>query len=426
MNTYNIDNKRDTDLNKEFWDTLQSEILKSSNAFTTKDIFSYVEKSFMFSLFFRGSSYKELSISQIILNLKDLGYLILLEFIPEEKTGVIDFDFDELELYYFIKNELKDVSNAIGPMIDNRFSILITGDPEVLANRQSTQAHSISMAENLINKLKNKYKLAIIAGIGSVQSIHSIYTSFIEAVSCMYYCNPGEVFHVHNLQKVENKYNFDFTDAEKYMVNAIRHRKSEAYDYFSMLMDRIKPLSDIAKRNKIIEVLVLAAHTIRLDGMDKADYFNYTNHFSTILELKGEQLIEWAFQKFMDITGIVKSHSAIDYSNKIVQSTQEYLEAHYAEEISLEDAAEHVNISPQYFSKLIKKNTGFNFIDWVSMLRVKKAKELLTNSNLTVKEVCFMVGYKDPNYFSRIFKKKIGMTPSEYIKNKNATTTLNN
>ena len=137
------------------------------------------------------------------------------------------------------------------------------------------------------------------------------------------------------------------------------------------------------------------------------DYFDYTSHISSLMSLRGQQLIEWAFQQFLDITGQVKKRNTIDYSNKIVQATKEYLEAHYTEEISLEDVAEYVNISPQYFSKLIKKHTGFNFIDWLSMLRVNKAKELLTNSNLTVKEVCYMVGYKDPNYFSRIFKKKL-------------------
>ena len=418
MNISNTANKNDFELDKEFWDSLQIEILKSNNDFTKEDIFSYVEKCFMFSLFYRGTSYKELSIAQTVLNLKDLGYLVLLEFLPEERTGVIDYDLDELELYYFIKDILKDVSNGIGSMVDNRVSILITDNPDVLAVGQDSKASSISIAENLVNKLQKKYKLEIRAGIGSVQSIYSIYTSFLEATSCMYYCNPGEVFHVHDLEKSENKYNFEYKDTEKYMINAIRHRKSEAYDYFTMLMNKIKPLNDSAKRNRIIETLVMAAHSVRLDGMNEADYFNYTSHFNTIIELSGDQLIEWAFKKFVDITGIVKTHSAIDYSNKIVLATKEYLEAHYAEDVSLEDVAEHVNISPQYFSKLIKKNTGFNFIDWLSMLRVKKAKELLTNSNLTVKEVCFMVGYKDPNYFSRIFKKKIGMTPSEYVKNK--------
>ena len=134
------------------------------------------------------------------------------------------------------------------------------------------------------------------------------------------------------------------------------------------------------------------------------------------MELEGDQLIELAYQSFIQITSYVKPQTSIDYSNHVVKATREYLENHYADDISLEDMAEQVNISPQYFSKLIKKTTGFNFIDWLSMLRVKKAKELLTNSNLNVKEVCFMVGYKDPNYFSRIFKKRIGITPSEYVK----------
>ena len=64
MNISNIDNM--TDLDKEFWDNLQAGIIKSNNQFTKEDIFSYVEKSFMFSLFFRGTSYKELSISRLM------------------------------------------------------------------------------------------------------------------------------------------------------------------------------------------------------------------------------------------------------------------------------------------------------------------------------------------------------------------------
>lgn len=416
MNTYSIDNRTDSDLNKEFWDNLHAEILKSKKDFSQEDIFSYVEKSFMYSLFFRGTSHKELSIFRNILKLNDLGYLIILEFLPSENTNIIDFDIDELTLYYNVKNELKDISTALGPMIYNRLSILVTDGPKNLAPNKDHKSSSLAIATNLVNTLQKKFKIDIIAGIGNVQSIHSIYTSFIEALSCMQYCNPGETLHVQDLHKQDNYYIYEYKEAEKYMVDAVRLRKSEAYDYFVLMMERIKQLNDTAKRNKIIEALVLASHASKFDDLKDIDYFDYTCNINTLMELKGDQLIEWAFQKFVDITGYVKKHHAIDYSNKIVQATKEFLEAHYAEEITLEDVAEYVNISPQYFSKLIKKNTGFNFIDWLSMLRVKKAKELLTNPNLTVKEVCFMVGYKDPNYFSRIFKKRIGMTPSDYIK----------
>lgn len=417
MNIPNIDSKTDNELNKEFWDSLQTEIIKSNKEFSREDICSYVEKSFMFSLFFRGTSHKELSIFRSILKLKDLGYLILFEFLPNENTNVIDFDIDELTLYYFIKNELKDVATAIGPMIHNRFNILITDGPHTMAPGIDTKTNSIAVATKLMEALQNQFHIKIIAGIGNVQSIHSIYTSFIEALSCIHHCNPGEAIHVEDLEHKKGDYIYEYKEAEKHMIDAIRLRKSEAYDYFAMMMEQIKPFSDPAKRNIIIEALVMSSYSSRTEGNDDIEYFDYTCNINKLVELKGDQLIEWAFQKFIDITGHVKKYTSIDYTNKIVQATKEYLEAHYSEEISLEDVAEYVNISPQYFSKLIKKNTGFNFIDWLSMLRVKKAKELLTNSNLTVKEVCFMVGYKDPNYFSRIFKKKIGMTPSEYIKN---------
>ena len=414
MNTTETDTKIRDLFDRQFWDSLHTDILNSK--FSKEDILSYVEKSFMFSLFCRGASHKELSVFKSILNFKNLGFVILFEFLPKEETEIIDFDIDELSMYYFIKNELKGISAVIGPMIHNRFCLLVTDDAYTQVSANDLISNSIAIAENLLKSIENKIQTKLAAGIGNVHSIHSIYTSYFEALSCIQYCNPGEIIHVNDLVKHDKYYNFEYKEAEKNMIEAVRLRKPESYNYFLIMMNRISQLNDAAKRNKIIEALVLSSHASRIGSMNEMDYFDYTSHISSLMSLRGQQLIEWAFQQFLDITGQVKKRNTIDYSNKIVQATKEYLEAHYTEEISLEDVAEYVNISPQYFSKLIKKHTGFNFIDWLSMLRVNKAKELLTNSNLTVKEVCYMVGYKDPNYFSRIFKKKIGLTPSEYIK----------
>jgi two-component system response regulator YesN len=275
---------------------------------------------------------------------------------------------------------------------------------------------SVAIGKELVLAIDKQFNISAEVGIGSIQSINSVYTSFIEALSCMNHISPSEVVSSLDMKQKEIFTHFDYTETEKHLLEAIQLRKTEAYDYFGMIMNWIRPLNDEAKRNQILELLVLSNHAMRLDSQSEIKSINYSSYLNQFMRLSGDTLIEFAFQSFIYITSYVKPQTSIDYSNNIVKATREYLENHYADDISLEDMAAQVNISPQYFSKLIKKTTGFNFIDWLSTLRVKKAKELLNNSNLTVKEVCFMVGYKDPNYFSRIFKKRIGITPSEYIK----------
>ena len=417
MDIHNHNIQHNHIIQKEFWDSLQSEILISNQKFAQEDITYFVEKNFMFSLFFRSTSHHELLCFKNLFRMKDNAYLILLELLPENKPNILDYDIDEYKFYLFLKKTLgPDTASAIGPLISNRISILISD--KSIQSEARTLNESVTLSQKLVDAIRQEYQVSAFAGIGNVYSLHSLYTSFLEALSCMYSCQPDKVLHVSNIEEMAQEYHYDYVEAERHMVDAIRLRKTEAYDYFALMMNYIKPMNDDIKRNKIIEALIIAAHAAQLDGQNKIDYFNYTSQITAIMGLSGNDLIEWAYQKFMYITGYVKPQTSIDYTNKIVQVTKDYLEAHYSEEISLEIVAEQVNISPQYFSKLIKKNTGFNFIDWLSMLRVKKAKELLTNSNYTVKEVCFMVGYKDPNYFSRIFKKRIGITPSEYIKNR--------
>jgi len=406
-NQSNLDDARD------FWGSLQMDILTSNQTLSKEDLLSLIEKSFMFSMFFRGCPPLELIGFQNILGIKDIGFVLIVELSEQNNSNITDLTLDELRLHHHIKNTIHE-NVAVGPLITNRISILVTVDS--IRSDQEHKEDSIFMCQQLVREIETQFHVTASISIGSMQNLNSIYTSFIDALSCLYYSSSEKILFYLDMKQDDGNTHFDYLLTEKHLVETIRLRKAEAYDYFGLIMEWIRPLSDDTKRNKILEILVLANHAMRLDSLKEMKFMNYTGYVHQFMELKGDQLIEFAYQSFIFIVSYVKPQTSIDYTNHIVMATREYLELHYAEDISLEDVAEQVNISPQYFSKLIKKNTGFNFIDWLSMLRVKKAKELLTNSDLTVKEVCFMVGYKDPNYFSRIFKKRIGITPSEYVK----------
>lgn len=99
----------------------------------------------------------------------------------------------------------------------------------------------------------------------------------------------------------------------------------------------------------------------------------------------------------------------------MLERAKAYIMSHYSNKnISLDEVSREINISPYYFSKLFKERTGENFIDYVTNIRIQKAKELLKGTDLSMKEICEKIGYSDPNYFSRSFKRRTGLSPTEY------------
>lgn len=98
----------------------------------------------------------------------------------------------------------------------------------------------------------------------------------------------------------------------------------------------------------------------------------------------------------------------------VINRAKAWIKECYRQEISMEQAADYVNLSPFYFSKLFKKHVGETFIDYLTRLRIEEAKELIIRELLSLKEICYEVGYNDPNYFSRVFKKVTGMSPTDY------------
>ncbi|MBO5621778.1 MAG: response regulator [Butyrivibrio sp.] len=99
----------------------------------------------------------------------------------------------------------------------------------------------------------------------------------------------------------------------------------------------------------------------------------------------------------------------------VVNEVIAYIDEHFSdEELSLNTVASHVNFSPNHLSAVFRQETGQTFIKYLTDLRLEKAKELLLSTSKKSNEIGLMVGYKDPHYFSFLFKKTFGMTTTQY------------
>ena len=107
--------------------------------------------------------------------------------------------------------------------------------------------------------------------------------------------------------------------------------------------------------------------------------------------------------------------------NYHIDIVTKYIEEHYSEQISLEKVAAEVFLNPVYLSYLFKKVHGVKFSEYLSEIRIKNAKRLLTDTLLRIGEISELVGYREARYFSESFKNRTGMTPSEYRNKKEKT-----
>jgi YesN/AraC family two-component response regulator len=98
----------------------------------------------------------------------------------------------------------------------------------------------------------------------------------------------------------------------------------------------------------------------------------------------------------------------------VITRAKQFMAEKYQEDISLSDVARHCHTSTFYFCKLFKRETGVNFTEYLSSVRIEKAKNLLLNRDLHVGEIGYEVGFQSLTHFNRVFKKTVGESPTEY------------
>lgn len=170
-------------------------------------------------------------------------------------------------------------------------------------------------------------------------------------------------------------------------------------------------------KNNAIKISAMCAYTAIQAGVP----------FSKVMDLLDDFIAET--EKCVNITDIFELLKAVLFSftrtvavsritaySKPVRQAIEYIEAHYAEKITLVKLAAHVGLSESYLSSLLTKETGMTLADNINRARIEQSKKIMLHSNVTVSELSSMVGYTYSNHFAKRFRQFTGMMPTEYQK----------
>ena len=319
--------------------------------------------------------------------------------------------------YHEIREGVKSLFKCkVGNVMANKIAVLVPYGGDVLEYNDRTKL--IERARELCRYLRKKTDTNFRVGIGGLHRLRDLGDSYREALNALI-ATTGTVAHVDDLT-ISCSYEDDYpNDLEKPMFDAVSKGDLNgmlvyAGKYADWMCKRAEGGDLMSMRLKALEFSLYAEHLAYQSG---GQTYHYSGRDSYLPEIMGmnsaEEIREWFISKLTGACNDVVSKRE-ERSNDIIRDAMEYIRNNYSREISLDDVSRQVNISPYYFSKIFKEESGLNFIEYLTNIRIDKAKELLSETDMSIKEVCATCGYTDPNYFSRSFKKNVGVTPTEY------------
>ncbi|MEF2245940.1 AraC family transcriptional regulator [Paenibacillus sp. IITD108] len=132
-----------------------------------------------------------------------------------------------------------------------------------------------------------------------------------------------------------------------------------------------------------------------------------------VLFSTSDQLLQWAEELAKQFIACFQTWQA-NMNNNVIDKTLNYIEQNYMETCGLSTVAEMFHMSVTYFSKLFKKETGETYTNYLTKVRMEKAKLLLCNTDMKMFEIASAVGFNDPNYFTNVFNRTQNVSPTEF------------
>ncbi|WP_313131688.1 response regulator transcription factor [Anaerocolumna sp.] len=276
-----------------------------------------------------------------------------------------------------------------------------------------------SFCQKVNTVLKTYFEITAAFGISEIAKdayqLPELIDQTITAIDYYYYYPSSPIiFYSEKCRKKEHNDNFDISFLKKELNIALQQNDSQKVsDIFNQLIDLFSTYTP-RKRQAINACINLYSFFESYENgyMDALPstitVMEHLNQFSCL-----NDIIEYLKYFRTNICNIIdsKKNSKID---KIIELTKKYVNNHYTEKLTLSSVSEALNFSSGYLSSSFKKHTGSNFSDYISYVKIEKAKELINTHNYLMYEISDMLGFDNPYYFSKVFKKVTGMSPREY------------
>ncbi|NSB12823.1 response regulator [Clostridium beijerinckii] len=281
-----------------------------------------------------------------------------------------------------------------------------------------------------INEVCKVYKrimsLTISAGIGYVCSnpsqIRFSYRTAQNALDYRFILGAGKAIYIDDVEP-DNSIQLQLDEKEeRSMLNAIKISSedeiSEAIDsLFKKTEDLLLPFNQY--RIYLMEIMTSLLKLVQTYAFDIEEIFgenfnaySYLESFNSIHEVK-----KWIIEKAIRINSYIK-RERINSSMMLIEKAKQYIKENYSDyDISVEKLCSKLHVSPTYFSTMFKKETGTSFVNYLTATRLEEAVKLLNTTDDKTYMIAEKVGYPEANYFSYVFKKQFGVSPSKYRKN---------
>lgn len=420
-----MEKKRLVSVVRKAMEIIDRERKKRSNDLMVKEkletVIPMLESGLIYSIFLQNKFSEDVLNYKTILGIEEeYGYMFTLvggETDEEHNlTNAVGSSVRLQNHYQELRSYLKDFCQGIiGNVMSNKIAVLVPYEKSEMD--YSERNVLIENTREFTRLLQKKIGFDFKIGIGGVKEFDRMSESYDEALNALLNGN-GRVSHADDLDircEYEDNYPVEtekvlFEMVEKGDYTGAGNAAGQFYDWMSdNFSDSIMDI-----RLKVLEFVLYAERLLYIKGGRTYIFKSRTDYLTEVMGTDNlRELKKWFVDKMVEISTKIENNKS-DKSESLIEKAESFLKNNYMKDISLDDISRYCNISTYYFSKLFKQETGENYVEYLNRIRIEHAKQMMNESDKSIKEICFSVGFSDPNYFSRAFKKYEGISPTEY------------